>query len=195
MSRNIYKLKKTSHLNNFLDLNYFKQSCCIFVSNKIIENKEFYKGLKKTLLVLSNENVYLSIYLINTDDLEDPEHLYSKLDKTKLHYMMFFRKTKLDEFDSDMFNFIPLISSKIITINDNYKAWLSKKNNGTDKEEHDHNNEHKENSDKESVKEVKNKKEVKQEDSDDDEEEEDDSESVQELMRELEKKKRMLENL
>jgi hypothetical protein len=182
MCRNIYKLKKTIHLNNFLDLNYFKQSCCIFISNTIVKNKEFYNGLKKTLIALSNDNVYLSIYLINIDDFEDPDKLYSTLDKTKLHYMMFFRKTKMEEFDSDIFNFIPLITSKIITINDNYKEWLSKKNNTT--------------SEKQQVKEEITEDIKEKEDIDDETTESEDSdESLIELRQELEKKKKLLENL
>jgi hypothetical protein len=182
MCRNIYKLKKTIHLNNFLDLNYFKQSCCIFISNTIVKNKEFYNGLKKTLIALSNDNVYLSIYLINIDDFEDPDKLYSTLDKTKLHYMMFFRKTKMEEFDSDIFNFIPLITSKIITINDNYKEWLSKKNNTT--------------SEKKQVKEEITEEIKEKEDIDDETTESEDSdESLIELRQELEKKKKLLENL
>ena len=128
MCNNIYKLTKSSHLNDFLDLNYLKQSCCIFINNKIVNNKEFYSGFIKTLLLLSNTNVYISIYLINLDKFQDDDKISNSFDKNKINLQLYFKKNIIEKEELTIYNAIPVLTEKITFVNNEYKKWLLQKN-------------------------------------------------------------------
>ena len=122
----MYKLKKFSHLTQFKEKNYFKPMCCIIISNKLQENKEFYNILKTTLISLQNEKNYISIYLINSDNFEDDKNTFSDLYKDKPYFLMFFRSIQYEFFNNPINEFIPNIVSKICSINDGYLSNISK---------------------------------------------------------------------
>ena len=122
----MYKLKKISHLLQFKEKNYFKPMCCIIISNKLEENKEFYETLKNTLISIQNDKNYVAIYLINTDKFEDENKTYEELEKDKPYFLMFFRSIQYEFFNNPVNEFIPNIASKIYSINDGYLANIAK---------------------------------------------------------------------
>ena len=134
MCNNIYKLTKSSHLNDFLDLNYLKQSCCIFINNKIVNNKDFYSGFIKTLLFLSHTNVYISIYLINLDKFKDDDKISNDFDKDKINLQLYFKKNIIEKEELTIYNAIPVLTEKLTFVNNEDKKWLLQKNSSSNQD-------------------------------------------------------------
>ena len=117
MSKNIYRVKKKSDLDEIIRKNFYKPICIIFISKS--SDNELYDNLCLTLIALSKNNSYNMIVVIDFDDFIDNINYFESI-KNNLPYFMAYFKGKQIGYCDNADNFIPLITNHIEQIHSSY---------------------------------------------------------------------------
>ena len=129
MSKNIYRIKKKSDLDEIMKNNFYKPICVIFISKS---NSLIYDDLCTTLLSVSKLNSYNMTILIDFDDFIDNIDYFSSIKNNVPYFMAFFKGKVISSLEySD--NFIPILVNQIEQIHNSYinklRVYFNQENN------------------------------------------------------------------
>ena len=116
MSRNIYKIKNYKNFETLQERNFYKPLCCIVISTKIKNNKDFYNNLLSTLNFLAHTCPYICIYIFNKNKIKDSNE-FENIDENKPFFKMVFKNIEHETITTDIDKFIPTITNIITKIN------------------------------------------------------------------------------
>lgn len=121
MSKNIYKIRKLSHLEGQLETNDLRPVILIFHNNIIENNKDYYDGFLGVLNDCSSIFTFLCIYIINIEKFDEKNKLFPEnIEKTIITKMILHGKI-YDEKTYEPNVFLSSISSVLKNYDNSFK--------------------------------------------------------------------------